>query len=382
MDSSSQSRLNPLRALPVAFALVLNVVVGPLGPVVSQLAPDRVMGYVGDATTFELDGNAIHNIGHDWDQVYADRNGPPYPNSGAISQAFKVDGLDAGDDILTGGSTKDVHDISSWAWKIGKVQDKDDIENAFAAAYTAANGDTVGYFGLDRFSNRGDATAGFWFFKNGIAKNANGTFSGVHAEGDILVVLDFSNGGATASAKVYTWHNGGLSASIATGGNCDASAQAVCAIANTGNAASPWPYTPKFGTANVFPANALYEAGIDLSVLHLDTGCFASFLAETRSSNSTTSTLSDFTLGQFSFCEKPSLTTQVSKSSGDVGDNFSDTATLSGTKGGVTGTVAFSVCGPTQSAQPCTSGGTSAGTIAIVNGQATSNTLQAPAPRY
>ena len=82
----------------------------------------------------------------------------------------------------------------------------------------------------------------------------------------------------------------------------------------------------------------------------MDTGCFASFLAETRSSNSTTSTLSDFTLGQFSFCEKPSLTTQVSKSSGDVGDSFTDTATLSGSKGAVTGTVAFSVCGPTDRA--------------------------------
>ena len=117
MDSASQSRLNPFRALPVAFALILNVVVGPLGPVVSQLAPERVMGYVGDATTFELDGNAVHNTGHDWDQVYADRNGPPYPNSGAINQAFKVDGFDAGDDILTGGSTKDVNNISSWAWK-------------------------------------------------------------------------------------------------------------------------------------------------------------------------------------------------------------------------------------------------------------------------
>ena len=162
MDASSQSRLNPFRALPVAFALILNVVLGPLGPVVSQLAPDRVLGYVGDATTFELDGNATTQATHDWDQVYADRNGPPYPHSDADNQIFVSDIVDQGDDILTGGSTKDVDNLSSWLWKQSattSVQDKDDIENAFAAAYTATNGHSIGVFGLDRYSISGDATA-------------------------------------------------------------------------------------------------------------------------------------------------------------------------------------------------------------------------------
>ena len=209
-------RLNPLRTVPVVFALILNAALGPLAPFVqSPLVAERVMGYVGDASTFELDGNAFHSSAHDWDQVYADRNGPPYPNSGADNQLFIVDGFGSGDDIFTGGSTKDINDTSSWLWKVGSVQDKDDIENAFAAAYTASNGHTVAYFGLDRYQTSGDATAGFWFFKNGIAKTGNGAapgspFSGVHAEGDILVVLDFTNGGATATATVYKWHLGAL----------------------------------------------------------------------------------------------------------------------------------------------------------------------------
>ena len=125
---------------------------------------------------------------------------------------------DQGDDILTGGSTKDVNDISSWLWKQNSttsVQDKDDIENAFAAAYTSTSGHSIGVFGLDRYSISGDATAGFWFFKNQIAKTGNGSgngtgFSGVHAEGDVLVVIDFVNGGSQGTATVYKWHNGAL----------------------------------------------------------------------------------------------------------------------------------------------------------------------------
>jgi uncharacterized repeat protein (TIGR01451 family)/fimbrial isopeptide formation D2 family protein len=343
------------------------------------------MGYVGDASTFELDGNAFHATAHDWDQVYADRNGPPYPNSDADNQIFISDGFGSGDDILTGGNTKDIDDISSWLWKVGSVQDKDDIENAFAAAYTASNGHTVAYFGLDRYQTSGDATAGFWFFKNGIAKTGNGTapgspFSGVHAEGDILVVLDYTNGGVTATATVYKWHNGALT-NAGSGSKCDNSLQNVCAISNVNDANSPWPYTPKSGTNNVFPGNALFEGGLDLTALGLATGCFSTFMAETRSSQETTATLSDFAIGGFSFCEKPSLATQVSAASINVGESVTDLATLSGNKGPVTGTVDFFVCGPTQSAQECTTGGASAGSgVTVTNGSATSDPVTANAP--
>src|SRR5262245_17303391 len=89
------------------------------------------------------------------------------------------------DSIFTAGGSKDVSGISSgpWKWKNGKPQAKDDIEHAFAAAYTlpgVVNGatgacggtgqpgcDTAIFFGMTRFDNSGDATAGFWFFQDG-----------------------------------------------------------------------------------------------------------------------------------------------------------------------------------------------------------------------
>src|SRR4051794_15923691 len=331
---------------------------------------------------FELDGNATDNSGaalpDDWDKVAA-------KTDGADNTRFITDGFNLSDDIFTGGSTKDDHNISSWLWKAGSVQDKDDIENAFAAAYTQS-GKTYAYFGLDRYQTSGDATAGFWFFKNAISKagagGGNGTgFNGVHAEGDILVVLDFSNGGATASAVVYDWHNGALHDTGNSGGKCDGSDQPVCAISNVADASSPWAYTPKSGTTKVFPANALFEGGLNLTALGLDSGCFSSFLAETRSSTTTTSTLSDFALGQFSFCVTPEISTQVkhnddstgSKGHITIGESVSDTATLTGTKGTVAGTVEFFSCFSASSTPDCASGGTSRGTKTLSGGTATSN---------
>ena len=57
-----------------------------------------------------------------------------------------------------------------------------------------------------------------------------------------------------------------------------------------------------------------------------------------------------------------------------------DTATLSGSNGAVTGTVKFFVCGPAASNPDCTSGGTQVGgAVTIVGGQATSAPFTPPA---
>ncbi len=88
--------------------------------------------------------------------------GQPYmPAVGmqTLLPAFWPDiGADGGTQFQGGGSKDDLN-ISSWLWKPGEPLDKDDITNAYAAAYTSTTdtgvtniGDTIVYFGLDRFS--------------------------------------------------------------------------------------------------------------------------------------------------------------------------------------------------------------------------------------
>ena len=160
--------------------------------------------------TFELDGNPTTQTTHDWDQVYNDAVINPGQNtSGSISGAvlFQHDPVNSPlDDIFSGGLSKDINDLNKWAVALGTPQTKADIAVVFAVAYqvqVGAQTHTILNFGADRFDNSGNATMGFWFFQNPIRLNANGTFTGAHAPGDILLVVDFSS--STATIDAYRW---------------------------------------------------------------------------------------------------------------------------------------------------------------------------------
>lgn len=266
-------------------------------------------------TQFELEGNAtVEGPGDDW------ANTVPVKTAGseAIVSTFIADGS-GNATIFTGGGSKDIRDISQWAWKddAGGLPDKDNITNAYAAAYVNAQNpdDLTFYFGADRFANDGDAQMGFWFFKNQVQLGPTGNFVGPdgvtvasHSDGDVLVLVNMSNGGAVARAAAFRWVNGGLVAfateldNAKCGSNSDPN---LCVISNPGDSPAPWAYTPKAGTPGTFPTFSFIEGGVNVSILNPGSriGCFSSFLAETRSSTVANSTLKDFALGQFDTCK-------------------------------------------------------------------------------
>jgi uncharacterized repeat protein (TIGR01451 family) len=327
----------------------------------AQFAAPRSALAVHDLGLFELDGDAVHSAaidGDDWDQVYGG-------TSAAQSTQFVQDLTDSqNDDSFTGGSTKDDLPVTGWLWKQAKAsQAKNDIADAFAASYTN-NGDTIAYFGLDKIEADGNNFVGFWFFKGQVGKSGSGNapgspFSGDHTVGDILVLANYTNGGSVASFNVYKWVGSGGNVNgtlqiVKTGIECGVAADdEACGKTNADLENSPWPFQGRDTAANKFGPGTFFEGGINLSALHLDSGCFSAFLAETRSSQSVDATLSDFALGEFSFCEPPRLATSVSDQSITIGQSVTDTATLTGTKGTVTGTVAFFVCGPAGSNPDC-----------------------------
>jgi hypothetical protein len=388
--------------------------------------------------------------GDDWAAVFAGTDSAEATSF--VNDTTKLGTLaGAGDSILTGGSTKDIYDIGpSWLWKetnVTSVQDKDDIEHAMAAEYKVdKTGGQCGssgatpecvllYFGADRFSNSGDSVMGFWFFKQQISTvgpdaSGNGTFSGSHTErtatsrGDILVVSDFRAGGKAPSIQVYEWVHSGGSASthldqIGGGTNPASCTQApaeggkagkdpippvgandnFCATANQNVVTSPWPFTAKDnsggtsgagGATTKFGVAEFMEGGINLTALGLGNECFSTFLAESRSSHSPTSTLSDFTLGGFGECTSGIVTTPqtgggttlTSTSIGttarvDVRDHAE--ITVGGTTNAFDGNVKFFLCGPLASntTTNCSTGGVQIGAAAgeTVSGTAGSASL-------
>jgi hypothetical protein len=270
-----------------------------------MLAADQV---VDDPAIFELDGNAQVNAGTLTDWATGTTKNP--------SAVFVPDASNAS--IFTQGGSKDTNGVNKWRWTTGAVPDKDDIADAFALAKNVS-GQLLVYFGADRIANSGDANAGFWFFKELVkADGPGGTFTGHHSDGDVFVVAAFTSGGTTSSIDVYKWScTGGL-----TEADCDnsgslllvsnegaavctpsISSHTACAIANTGPVTAPWSYTPKIGSAGIFPTATFFEGGINVAhELGSSNACFASFMVETRSSTAVTAQLKDFAVNSFESC--------------------------------------------------------------------------------
>jgi hypothetical protein len=259
----------------------------------------------------EADANAITDHGgadapDDWDRLNPLRPGfvPPNPGpSHASLSVFVLDGLDS--TIFTTGGSKDVNDINiydgpdtthNWMWTNGNVPDKDNLVDAYAALYIL--GDTTYlFFGADRYANNGDAQIGFWFFKNEITINEDGTFNGVHTIGDVLLLSDFTGGGGVSTIRLFRWVGPPDADNLEEIAPLP-SYQAYAAV-NSTDQTSPWDFQDKFGDANIFAHGELYEGGVNLTALLGGDICFSSFLSETRSSQSLDAQLKDFALHNF-----------------------------------------------------------------------------------
>ncbi|ACQ92583.1 conserved hypothetical protein [Tolumonas auensis DSM 9187] len=264
---------------------------------------------------FELDGNATANdyTGDDWDVLY---NGVAR-TAGDVAPIAKtlliIDRPEPTMAQFTGGGSKDEQDIPNWKWRGGTPPAKDDLTHAYAAAYihkrVNADDHFILTFGMDRYDTSGDAQLGFWFLKDEVQPIAGGTFSGVHQDGDVLVLVNFSNGGTVPTINVFQW----LGTGVVPVGSGEAvlcqngyipEGKDFCGITNPDSITAPWAYDNKdAGPSTTFPPGAFFEGAIDLtSLLPGDSTCFTNFVAESRSSTSITAVLKDFAHSNFDVC--------------------------------------------------------------------------------
>jgi hypothetical protein len=273
--------------------------------------------------------------GPDWDQVYAAVKAAspdtvnPCAALGLDACTFIEDGI--GPTTFTGGSTKDHLPIEGWKHTSGSSPDKGEILNAYAARATNGNSDSILTFGMDRYAVDGSTDIGFWFFQDQVIAEPDGTFSGTHLEGDLLILGTFTQGGATSDIRIFKWVGTGGSDSNSlnfegAGADCVDNAQAgdtACATVNDTTIPVPWNYTFKGESVGGWvPLGGFFEGGVNLTQEGLG-GCFSSFLAETRSSPSITAVLNDFALGDFEACDS-GLTTTPSDAQGDALEDSDD----------------------------------------------------------
>jgi uncharacterized repeat protein (TIGR01451 family) len=300
---------------------------------------------------FELDGNVADPNGStppdDWATLFTCAAGgePGCTLSGGGNTSepptFLLDG--EGPTVFASGESKDKLDIPNWRWKDGSTPPKDDLFEGFAAAYTDSSGNKRIYFGANRFAVNGDAQIGFWFFRNRVTLNSDGTFSGTHAVGDILVLSNFVQGGGSSNIlvlRVTAVTGGEVSfenlAAGATGANlvCNpggvtAPADAACAATNGSVTPSLDPdFVPKaLAPLGNYPVVGFFEGGLNLTALGLGGECFPSFLIETRSSPQINAVLKDFMLGSFQQCQAAIATEVHNATHDDITDRLVEAGT-------------------------------------------------------
>jgi hypothetical protein len=306
-------------------------------------------------TVFELDADAIQNnpaagLPDDWQRLY----------SGGLSNVDAFTGIlcdragqgcnpEVQDKIFAGGM-KDIQDLSEWSWKAASgLPDKDDITNAYAAAYTnPLAGDQILYYGADRYANSGDAFIGYWFLQQRAVPGAGGKFrdpdTGAlahHEVGDVLVIVNFPQASnASPEFNVVVWDPANADVApnlrfVSGGVVCgDVPPDSVCSTTNANSTPSPWPYVPKSGSSGTFPFESFFEGGVRLQQLGLPQTCFSSFVCETRSSKQFTATLKDFAVGSFETCSAGCTTTcEVTGSNGnctEIDVSYTTTVTNNG----------------------------------------------------
>jgi hypothetical protein len=351
------------RALLGAVAVLVLAVVAAVFPILAANA-------VHDTGVFQLDGSILHDntATYSWSDLFTSagvlKSG--LPNATVLSAKFFADYAvpDASYFTQNGAGVKDTDAIANWGCKTqNNPTAKDNLLNAYVAFVQIPSnapdnaGDVVLYLASERQSNNGNSFAGFWLFKSAVSCNpTTGAFTGVHSDGDLLVVSNYTNGGTSQNVTLYKWQTSTSSlVAVANGGVCGSTApDQMCAIANaTTTIAAQWPPgntpAPSGAPAGSFglQSQTFVETGLDLtSLLNGNVPCFTYFQAETRSSQTLSATLKDFDSGSFSNCVPPTVTTSLNgngTSSVVVGSPVKDTATLSGAVGIPKGTLTYSL---------------------------------------
>jgi hypothetical protein len=248
------------------------------------------------AQPITIDGNPI-----DWTNFTT-----LYPNGHAITHDV-ANASNSTDDQFTNGA-QDPDALSTWGWSLGNANNKGDITNAGAIIYTFNNINYIAFSG-DRTAINGDAAIGFWFFKSPVSLGSNGTFSGTHTNGDLLVLSHFTNGGGMSQILLYQWNNG-----LQYVGTYNDAA------VNSGPypVPSPFSYTTSGGASGTYPTGAFFEGVINLTAIHASP-CFANFMIETRNSQSINASLQDFAFSTFtSSVPAPSTTGDIRCGAGTV----------------------------------------------------------------
>lgn len=370
------------RSLAAVATCAAILTLGATGTAFAAGVQDNGLFELGNNTATPAQGSADilcseTQAGPDWNCLFSATGVAvsPLPTGGQAA-VFLGDDVSAGSltdrTVYSGGpGDKNSDTIDHWTWGTSSVPVKDDIGNAYAYAVKDSNDHLIIYVGGERLSNSGDAHIDVEFFQKPVGLDLSRgfpcpdgkcKFNGENTPGDLLVNMDFTNGGAFAGLTVRerdpnSPNNYKVLATLNAQG-CNTAAT-VCAFTNGGSIdGGAWPnYDSHGAVVTQIPSNGFTEWGVDVTALLQQANlCFSTVQVKTRSSQSFTATLKDFAIHSFESCTA-TTTTQIKDANGTVlandqgltttvaaGTVVHDVATVTGTPGAPnpTGSVTFS----------------------------------------
>jgi Prealbumin-like fold domain len=237
----------------------------------------------------------------------------------------------------------------TWHWDAGNVPAKDDLVNAYAyAKIRPSDNHLIIYSGFERLDASGDSHIDIEFLKDQVGLdealpcNDPGpdatpcAFTGIRSVGDVIVSMDFLNGGGIGSISVHDWNGTEyIQVGDSTGEGCNG-ADTICAFNNGAPInGGPWVNLDKTGNeVTTLDTNAFTEFGVDVTALEGETPCISTIMGKTRSSASFTAELKDFTAPQsFPICS--AAISIAPDDVNEVGQSHTFTVTVSKSFGGV-----------------------------------------------
>ncbi|TDE41489.1 hypothetical protein E0I26_16350, partial [Flavobacterium rhamnosiphilum] len=222
-------------------------------------------------------------------------------NGTAINTATTYRFLDlfdtTSDNIFTGGGKYNDDPTTLWNWTTSKAGGKGDINNVLIHLGTGPNiidptkTDQWLIIASDRLVTTGTSYIDFEFFQNTLTANAGGSFTlaGGRTVGDILLAVEYSNGGSIATVKFYTWNGTDYALVIDPSTNAFGKTNIGIVDTMTGGA---------FGSSQ-YSTSQFVEAAINISAFFaVNNPCagaeFGSVLIKTKSSDSPSASLDDF----------------------------------------------------------------------------------------
>ena len=291
----------------VCFLSFSSQIFGQVANVNPPLGGFAIDGGLRANTPISNQGDWYPGIGGTGGSVFSESGAPIAPGTSASSGRSTGENYNNNDNVFTNGSKFNDY-VSDLKWFTNSAPDKNDINNAMYHVARASNNDQWIFISGDRLSTNGTSYIDFELSQGTITQNDNGTFTGIPAAGkpsgggrtenDIIISMEYINGGSKPNVYIYQWKKSGNTWSYQQlTPSATLLANAFAETNRTGEETN-LPYLA-FGT-NTYQQYAFVEAAVNISQLLAISGQTCTSLniqtlwVKTKAAASSTAALKDF----------------------------------------------------------------------------------------